>query len=80
MARRTLPPRVTLLIPSAVAAVPLPIDTSVPVPVWITMLPLVLSEAETPVPPAFWIAFRMSATVAVVPAPGVTHLHYEVER
>ncbi|MET3328747.1 hypothetical protein ABIF54_006000 [Bradyrhizobium japonicum] len=65
----TLPPRVTLLMPSAVAAVPLPIDTSVPVPVEIWMLPLAESEAVTPAPPAVWIAFRMLATVAVVPAP-----------
>ena len=36
----TLPPRVTLLMPSAVAAVPLPTATSVPVPLLIWMLPL----------------------------------------
>src|SRR3954467_543001 len=65
----TLPPRVTLLMPSAVAAWPLPTGTSVLVPLEITMLPLGLSDAVTPAPPANWMAEMMLATVAVVPAP-----------
>ena len=56
-------------IPSAVAAAPAVMVTSVETPLLIVMWPVPSTATATPAPAAVWIAVVIEPTVAVVPAP-----------